>query len=90
MPDAGLAMNAPARNPAVELIQNESSSASLNTALRGDLAEVPDGHDITDEVANDDEVGSAITSGPAGPSHRACLSLGPTLRHQRPLIQRSS
>ena len=61
-------MNAPARNPAVELIQTESSSASLNTALRGDLAEVPDGHDITDEVVNDDEVATAITSGPPGPS----------------------
>ena len=64
-------MNAPARNPAVELIQTESSSASLNTALRDDLAEVPDGHDITDEMANDDEVATAgISSGPPGPSSK--------------------
>ena len=72
MPDAGLAMNAPARNPAVELIQNESSSASLNTALRSDLAEVAEGMDITDEVANDDEIATstAISSGPPGPSSK--------------------
>ena len=68
MPDAGLAMNAPAREPAVEMIPKESSTASLNTALVDDVAEVPEGLDITDEVANDDEIASHISSGPPGPS----------------------
>ena len=68
MPDAGLAMNAPAREPAVEMIPKESSTASLNTALGDDAVEVPEALDLTDEVVNDDEIASRITSGPPGPS----------------------
>ena len=70
MPDAGLAMNAPARNAGLGEIPKESSTASLNTALRDDMADLPDGHDISDVVANDDELATAISSGPPGPSSK--------------------
>ena len=68
-------MSAPAHVPEFynsKTLGKEPSTSSLNSALREDVSEVvlpPDGHDISDEVVNDDEIASrGFTSGPAGPS----------------------